>query len=493
MEEQVKTENLKNKSIFATMWKFLERFAAKAVSLIVTIVLARLLTPDDYSVVGIVSIFFVFANIFISGGFNTALIQKKQVDIIDYSSVLFLNMFIASIMYAIIFFAAPVIAKLYNQEILIPVFRIMGLTLFINAFKSILCAHVSRSLQFKKFFLATIGGTIVSAIVGIAMAMKGFGPWALVAQQMINSFIDTVILFFTTKFRVVLKISFKKLGILFKYGWKIFVASIISTIYDEVNPLVIGLKYSGADLSFYTKGRSFPHLINSTLGDTFSAVLFPVMSKVQDDKAALLQCTRRFMKVSSFVIFPAMVGFAMVADNFISVLLTDKWAPASIYIQIFCMVFMLNIIQKGNLEVIRASGRSDLLLLMEIIKKSLYFVVIVLFLIFTNTPQMLAVACFINTLIATVVNTFPNRSIIGYSYRNQIADLLPNFISAILMGIVVYFIGLINMNKGLLLVCQILIGAIFYILINIITKNKTLKYYIDTVKSLLRRKTNEAK
>lgn len=488
MRNRIESENLKEKSIFATFWKFLERFAAKVVSLVVSIVLARLLTPDDYSVVGIVSIFFVFANVFISGGFNTALIQKKEVGVVDYSSVLFLNTFVAIIIYAIIFICAPFLSAIYEQPILIPVFRIMGLTLFINAFKSILCAQVSRSLQFKKFFFATIGGTVSSAIVGITMAIKGYGPWALVAQQMTNSLIDTVILAFTTKFRLAFKISFQKLGVLFKYGWKIFVASIISTLYDEINPLVIGTRYSGADLSYYTKGRSFPYLINTTLSDTFSSVLFPVMSKVQEDKSVLLHCLRRFMRVASFIIFPSMVGFAMVSENFIRVVLTNKWLSASVYIQIFCMVFMLNIIQRGNIEVIRASGRSDLLLIMEIIKKSLYFIVILLFLIFTNSPVLLAVSCFINTLIATVINTYPNRKIIGYRYRDQIADLLPNFSTSMLMGVCVYFVGLIRWSSSIVLILQIVVGASSYLIFNLLIKNETLKYYIKTAKGLLKRK-----
>lgn len=491
MVKDINDKNIKKQSIFATLWKFSERFAAKLVSLVVSIILARLLTPDDYSIVGIVSIFFVFANIFISGGFSTSLIQKKEVDIVDYSSVLFCNMFVAIIIYAVVFFTAPMIANVYNKEVLVPVFRIMGLTLFINAFKSILCAYISRSLQFKKFFFATIFGTIISAIVGIILARNGYGPWALVAQQMINSFIDTMILFFSTKFRIVFKVSIEKLKVLFKYGWKIFVSSIISEVYNEVNPLVIGIKYSGADLSFYSKGRSFPSLIDGTLGDTLSAVLFPVMSKVQDDKELLLKYTRRFMKVSSFIIFPAMIGFAMIADTFVEVLLTEKWLPATVYIRIFCLVFMLNIIQKGNLEAIKASGRSDLILKMEVLKKSLYLIVIVCFLIFTDSPQMLAVACFINALIASLINTFPNRKIIGYSYRKQITDLLNNLFSAILMGVVVYLVGLLRINNIMLLLLQIISGIISYIILNIIVRNETLRYCFSTIKHLFRRTNNE--
>ena len=197
------------------------------------------------------------------------------------------------------------------------------------------------------------------------------------------------------------------------------------------------------------------------------------------------------MKVSSFIIFPAMIGFAMVADTFVEVLLTDKWLSAVIYIRILCLVFMLNIIQKGNLEAIKASGRSDLILKMEVLKKSLYLIVIVIFLIFTDTPQLLAIACFINALIASLINTFPNRKIIGYSYKKQVTDLLNNIISAILMGIVVYFVGLLKINNIILLCLQIISGIISYIIFNLILKNETLRYCFLTIKHLFRRKNDE--
>lgn len=481
------TKTLKTKSISSVFWKLSERLAAKLVSLVVSIILARLLTPSDYSVVGIVSIFFVFANVFISGGFNTALIQKKEVGVNDYCSVLYISMSIATLMYIILFFSAPKISSLYNQEILTPVIRIMGITLFINAFKSILCAYTSRELNFKSFFMATIVGTIISAVIGIGMAYYGFGPWALVAQQMSNSFIDTLILFFTTKFKFVYKFAFQNIKQLFNFGWKIFVSNIISVIYDEINPLVIGLKFNAVDLSFYTKGRTFPHLINTTLGDTFSAVLFPAMSKIQDNKAIMLQYTRRFLKLSSFLVFPAMIGFCAIADTFVLTVLTSKWLPSVFYIRVFCFVFMLNIIQKGNLEVIKACGRSDLILKMEIAKKTCYFIVIVLFLIFTNTPKLLAVACLVNTLIATCINTFPNRKIIGYSYRLQIADLLPNLITAAIMGVCVWLVGFISINKILLLFLQIMVGVLVYIILNLIIKNQNLYFGFNLLKNFIKR------
>lgn len=476
------TKTLKTKSIVGVAWKFSERIAARLVSMVVSVVLARLLTPDDYSVVGIVSIFFVFANVFISGGFTTALIQKKNADIKDYSSVLFFSVIVSILMYLILFFTAPFIAKVYDKEILIPVIRIMSLTLIINAIKAVICAKISSELKFKQYFLSTISGVIVSAVIGIVMAYNGYGPWALVAQQMINSIVGTIVIYFVSKFKIEFKIYFENLRELLSFGGKIFVSNIISTIYDEIKPLVIGLKYSGADLSFYSKGNSFPAILNTTLGDTFSAVYFPTMAKFQDDKKKMLNGIRRFMQLSSFLVFPAMIGFFVVSDNFVSVLLTDKWMPASIYIKIASASYMFSIIQRGNLQAIQASGRSDLILKLEIIKKSTYFIVIALFLFFTNSPVMLAISGLVNTIFASIVNSFPNRKILGYGYRKQIIDLLPNLILSIIMGVVVFFVGLLPINKLFLLILQVLTGCVVYLILNVVVKNKNLFYFINTLK-----------
>jgi len=469
------------------IWKFAERIGAQLVSTVVAIVLARLLTPDDYAIIGIVTIFFTFANVFISSGFNTALIQKKDSDIKDYSTVLYISIAFSLVLYAILFFTAPLIASVYKTPLLTAVIRIMGLTLIVNAVKSVLCAYVSSTLQFRKFFYSTIIGTVLSAFVGIIMALNGFGPWALVAQQMTNTCIDTLILFITTRVRFMLVFSWRRLKRLFNYSWKILVSSLISVIYDEINPLIIGIRFSGADLSYYTKGKSFPTLISNTISDTFSAVLFPVISKLQEDTEAVLRYTRRFMKVSSYLIFPLMVGFLAVSDNFVSVVLTDKWMPASIYIQIFCLSYMFNIIQNGNLQAIRAIGRSDIILILEIIKKGLYFAVILSFVLLSDKPEMLAITSIINTLIATAVNTYPNRKLIGYRYRMQIMDILPNLLSALVMGAAVYAMNFISMNKLLLLILQVLAGAAVYIVISIVTRNENFKYFLDMIKKILKK------
>ena len=482
------SNNLKNKAFSGMIWKFMERICAQVVSLIVSIVLARILMPDDYSIVSIVTIFFTFCNVFISGGLNTALIQKKDADVEDYSTVLHTSMFVALILYMVMFFLAPSIANLYSKQILIPVIRIMSLTFFINVFKSVLSAYTSSNLQFKKFFFSTIVGTIISAFVGIYMAINGYGAWALVAQQMTNSLLDTLILYLTTKYRIIFKVSFKKLKSLFSYGWKIFVSSIISVIYDQINPLIVGVKYTSKDLAYYSKGQSYPGLINSTISDTLQSVLFPIMSKVQDNKEMVLSVTRKYIKVASYVIFPMMIGLFSVSDIFVEVVLTEKWLPIVPYIQIFCFSYMLNIIQVGNLQAIKAIGRSDITLILEIVKKSFYLIIIILFVILSKNPIVLALSSIVCTVFATVVNTYPNRKLLGYKYKYQLNDLLPNLIISIIMGIVVYLIKYIQISKVLILILQVFIGIIVYILLSKFTKNENLYYLIDYVRSYFRKR-----
>lgn len=476
------TANIKNKAFSGIVWKLAERFAAQTVSLVVSIVLARLLMPDDYSVVSIVTIFFVFCNLFISSGFNTALIQKKNADIEDYSSVLWVSLGVSVIMYVVMFIAAPSVANLYEKDILVPVIRVMALTFFVSAYKGVLCAYISSTLQFKKFFFSTIGGTIISAVVGIVMAKKGFGPWALVAQQMTNTVIDTLILTITVRVKFKLMISGKKLKSLFDYGWKMFVSSIISEIYNEIKPLVVGLKFSGADLAFYNKGKSYPQLINSSICDSMSAVLFPVISKFQDSREDVLSVTRRFMRLSSYVIFPVLMGFYAVADDFILLLLTEKWLPAVPYVKIFSISYVFHIIQTGNLQAIRAIGRSDIILRLEVIKKTVFFIVVALFVWLAETPQMIAISGTVCSLIASIINAYPNSKLLGYGYIKQILDLIPSIVLSVLMILAVNLVSLLQINIYARLILKILVGIVAYILLSVITKNENFKYLLSFLK-----------
>lgn len=483
--------NLKSQTIGGVIWKGLERVSAQIVSAVVSIILARILMPEDYSVVSIVTIFFTFCNIFISGGLNTALIQKKDSDIFDYSTILFTNLIMASILYIVLFFCAPLIANLFEKDILVPVIRVMSLTFFVNSYKAVLSAKITSDMKFKKFFWSTLGGTIASAVVGIVMAVKGFGAWALVAQQMTNVVIDSLILSFTSQIKIKFVFSWNRFKPLFKFGGKIMVSSIINETYNQVCPLIVGIKFSSIDLAYYNKGKTYPELIASVGNDTLSSSLFPAMSKVQDDKEKILLMTRRFIQLSSFFVFPLMIGFFAVSENFVHVLLTDKWLPIVPYLMIFCISEMFKPIQTGNLQAIKAIGRSDVFLVLEIVKKTLYLVVILLFVFLTNKPILLALSSIIISLIASLVNTFPNRKLLKYGYKKQFADLALNFVTAAVMGVAVFFMKYIPINSIILLVLQIVTGITFYFGFAYLTRNKNLLYLLNMLKVFLSNRKNK--
>lgn len=493
MESIENSQGLKNKTISGVFWKGLERVGAQLVSAIVSIILARILMPEDYSVVSIVTIFFTFCNIFISGGLNSSLIQKKDADSLDYSTILISNMVMATFFYIVMFFLAPVIANLFNKEILVLVIRIMSLSFFVNGYKAIVSAKIVSDMRFKSFFISTIIGTSISAVVGIVMAVKGYGVWALVAQQLVNSTIDALILTFSSKLSIKFKFSFTRFKRLFKFGGKIMLSSLINQTYDQTKPLIVGLRYSALDLSFYNKGKTYPAMFASLGNDTLSSSLFPAMSKIQHDKEAILRATRRFMQLSSFIVFPIMMGFFGVSEGFVRVLLTDKWLPAVPFLMIFCISDMFKPIQTGNLQAIRALGRSDIFLTLEIIKKTLFFSIIIAFVFLTHNAVALALSGILTSLLASIINSIPNKKLIGYSYLDQLKDLLPNLLTSVAMGVSVYFMKFIPINIYLLLVLQVLAGVIIYFGLNIIIKNKNLIYIIDTCKDFAkaRKKRNK--
>lgn len=482
------TEKLKIKTAKSMMWKFLERICAKMVSLIVSIVLARILFPKDYSVISIVFIFIGIADVFINGGLNLSLIQKKDSDVVDYSTILFTNIGIATVFYVCLFFCAPLIANLYENQLLIPVLRVLGILLFINAFKSIICAYVSNNMDFKKFFITTIIGTVISGIVGITLAKLGFGAWALVAQQLTNSFIDTVLLFSTNNLKLRAVFSFSKLKKHLQFGWKLFVSSIISTAYDEAKPLIVGIKFTPTDLAFYNKGNTYPQLINTTINSTMSSVMFPALSKLNKDPKAVLSATRRYIRCSSFIVFPIMVGFALVAHSFVEVVLTSKWLPIVPYLQIFCLCYMFNMIHLGNGVAINVIGRTDITLVAEVVQKVFFTIIIILFIFISPSPIIFAlsnVACLVVSLLAKVI---PAKRILGYQYRLQILDISKNLVTTLTMCLAVYFVSYINMHKILLLIIQVVVGALVYVGVNVLIKNKDLIYFYDIIKTMIKRK-----
>lgn len=470
-------------------WRFAERCGAQGVSFVVTIVLARLIAPDAYGIIALCTVFTAVLQVFVDSGMGSALIQKKNADDIDFSTVFYFNIAACSVLYGIMFFAAPLIASFYNDTALTPVIRVLSLTLVISGVKNVQQAYVSRNLLFKRFFFATIGGTAGAAVLGIVLAYKGFGVWALVVQQIFNAAADTVILWITVKWRPKKVFSTERLKGLFSYGWKLLLSSLIDTIYNNVRQLIIGKMYSPVELAHYNKGQRFPDLIVTNINTSIDSVLLPVMSSEQDDRERIKMMTRRAIKTSTYVMAPLMIGLAVTAPVVIKLLLTEKWLPCVPFLRIFCLTYMFFPVHTANLNAIKAMGRSDLFLRLEIIKK----VMGVVFLLSTMWFGVMAMAysLLVSCVLSQFINSWPNRELLEYKYLEQLKDILPNILLAILMGAAVHLTAFFGFSDMVTLCMQIILGIVVYIGFSGILKIDSFEYLWGIIKPVLLRKRNE--
>lgn len=467
------------------IWRFAERCGAQLVSFIVSIILARILAPEDYGTIALVTVFTAILQVFVDSGLGTALIQKKEADDLDFSSVFYFNFAICLVLYSLMFFAAPYIAIFYNDATLTPVIRVLSLTIVISGVKGIQQAYVSRNMLFKRFFYSTIGGTIFSAFLGIGLAYMRFGVWALVAQQLSNTMIDTLILWITVKWRPKREFSWKRLKSLLTFGWKLLVSALLDTAYNNLRNLIIGKMYSSADLAFYNQGDKFPKVIVTNINTSIDSVLLPTMSNAQDDKKRVKQMTRRAIKTSTYVMAPLMMGLAFCAEPIVRVVLTDKWLPCVPFLRIFCITYMFWPVHTANLNAINAMGRSDWFLKLEIVKKIMGMTILLSTMWFG--VMAMAYSLLLSSVLSQIINSWPNRKLLGYGYLEQVRDFAPGILLAVGMGICVYFVGYLPFPTIVTLLIQVVSGAIIYIGVSAILKLEEFEYLIGMLKLFLKR------
>lgn len=476
----------KNSLLSNLSWKFAERISAQAVTMIVSVILARLLQPSDYGIISIVMIFITLANVFVSDGFGSALIQKKNADALDFSSVLYFNIGLSIVLYLALFFAAPYITRFYGAgyEILTPVLRVLGLRIILCAINTVQNAYVSRKMIFRKFFYATLVGTVLSAAVGITLAFSGFGVWALVAQYMTNTMVNTVFLGLSLKKKPLFSFSFSRLKGLVSYGWKILATNLLITGQEELKALIIGKLYSSADLACYDKGRQFPMLVITNVNASIGAVLFPKMSNEQNDIERLKRTAKNSVRFSSYIMFPLMIGLAAVAENFISVVLTDKWLACVPFLKMFCVVYLLQPLHSANMQAIKAVGRSDLLFKLETVKKVIEL--IVLLSVVWISVEAIVISMALQSVLFSFINAYPNKKLLNYGIKEQIIDVAGPIWMSLLMMLAVSFVGKLQIPLIPLLCVQVLCGAVVYLILSIITKNSEFNYIINLLKSNLK-------
>lgn len=478
----VQKNNLTNKTISGIIWKFMERIGSQLVTTVVSIILARILMPEDYGLISLITIFITICDVFISNGFGNALIQKQNADDVDFSSVFYASLVLSGVLYLILFFSAPFIAQFYENDLITIVLRVMGIRLPIAAVYSVQQAYVSRKMQYRKFFIATLIGTLISGGIGIGMAYSGFGVWALVGQNMTNVFVNMIVLFIVVRWTPKLVFSFKKIKGLLSYGWKLLVSGLLDTGYNQVRGLIIGKMYTTSDLAYYDQGQKYPSLIANNLNSSMNSVLLSAMSKRQDSKEKIKQATRKSIRLSAYLLMPCMIGLACVAEQFVHVILTDKWLPAVPFIQIMCVVYAFYPIHTANLTAIQAMGRSDLFLILEVIKKIVGIAGLLISMWFG--VLWIAITAMLTTFINSIVNAFPNKKLLGYSYTEQVKDILPSLGLAILMGIPIFLMNYLKINPILILCLQVSIGIALYIILSIIFKIESFTFIWGYLKGL---------
>lgn len=469
------------------IWRFAERCGAQLVTFIVSIILARILAPEDYGQIALITVFTTIMQVFVDSGLGLALIQKKDADELDFSSVFYFNFAVCLILYAVMFVAAPYIAEFYKDTSLTPIVRVISLTIVISGVKGIQQSYVSRNMLFKLFFFSTLGGTIFSAFLGIGLAYAGFGVWAIVAQQLSNTAIDTLILWINVKWRPKKMFSWNRLKSLLSFGWKMLVSSLLDTVYNNLRSLIIGKMYSSADLAYYNQGKQFPHTIVNNINSSIDSVLLPSMSSAQDDSTRVKAMTRRSIKTSTYIMAPMMMGLAFCAEPIVRLVLTDKWLPCVPFLRIFCITYMFYPIHTANLNAIKAMGRSDYFLKLEIAKKAMGMTLLLSTMWFG--VMAMAYSLFVSTLLSMIINSWPNKKLLGYSFKEQMVDIFPGILLALLIGILISFVQLLGLSSLATLLIQNPLGAAIYIGASYFLKIESFEYILGMVKGFIRKRT----
>lgn len=462
------------------IWRFAERCGAQGVTFLVTIILARILDPTVYGIIALVQVFTTIMQVFVDSGMGNALIQKKDADDIDFSSVFYFNLAVCIVLYCIMFFAAPFIAAFYKMPDLTPVIRVSSIILIISGIKNVQQAYVARNMIFKKFFYATLGGTLGAAVIGIALAYLGGGVWALVAQLVFNAAMDTLILWITVKWRPKPVFSLARLKVLFDYGWKMLASALLDTVSNNIRQLVIGKLYTTSDLAFYNRGKQFPELIVNNIDVSISSVMLPALSKEQDNTVNVKNMTSRAIKTSTYIMAPLMMGLVFTAEPLVRFILTEKWLPCVPFLRIFCITYIFFPIHTANLNAIQALGRSDLFLKLEILKKAI--VLIALFITAPISVMAMAYSLFVIEVLGQIINTWPNKKLLNYSYFEQLKDIFPCILLALFMGICVSFIPALGLPDFATLLIQVILGAVVFIGCSAVFKLEAFTYLWGIIK-----------
>ena len=480
------SETRSQKTLSSFLFKVVESLGNQGIAFLVSLLLARLLDTSDYGVLSMLLVFIAVAQVFVTSGLNTALIQRKNVDETDLSSVFYVSFGVAAAFYALLFALAPWLASYFNMPALKSTLRVMALILLPGSLVSVQTAVVARQMAFRKLMIASLCATVLSGTVGVVMALNGAGYWALVAQQMTNQCVLAILLLILIRWRPRRVFSFARVKSHLRFGWKLLVSGLLDTGFINLRSAVIGKKFSDDALAFYTRGKQFPELAMNAINGSISSVILPVLSEQQDETERMKQTMRRSIMLSSFLVVPMMAGLAAVAEPMIRLLLTDKWLPCVPFLQLCCMDYALYPIHTNNLSAINAKGRSDIFLKLEIIKKAYGLAILLVSVLCFDGVMAIAWGGVISSLVSAAVNAHPNRELIRYGFLEQMRDILPTILISLVMFGMVYAMNALALPAAALLVLQIAVGALVYGGLSLLFKVESVQLVGQVVKKLLK-------
>lgn len=483
----------KNSMFSGFAWKFLERSGVSVIHFLIQIVLARMLDPEYYGVLSVMMVFISIANLFVERGFQTALVQDKDVTEEDYSSVLWMALFVAACAYGIVFLCAPAIAVLFSAPGIEKPLRVLALMLFPGALNLVQQAKVTREMDFKKIFYCSTGGALVSGVVALVIAFLGGGLWALVVKTLLDVLAACIIMLFIVPIRFRFVMNFKRIKRLFSFGWKLLVSSIWNKLYGKLTTLIIGKRYNLEALAYYERGYQFPDLIINTVNQSVTSVILPVMSAEQDEPQKVKELMRNAIAMSAYILFPMMMGLAAVAEPLVRLVLTEKWLPCVPFMQVFCLALMTHPIDSCNLQAINAMGRSDIFLKLEIIKSVIDIPGLLFVVFYFKTPLAIAAYGLAMSWIYLLINAYPNKKLIDYTGWKQLWEVIPTICMSSVMCAVVLLFGNYCARLGVLdavtLAGQVLLGVTVYALLSVVFKPYPFRMVLEILKKQLHGET----
>lgn len=474
---------MNKKSVISSLaYKFLETFAVKGIGIIISVILARLITPEEFGQVAIMTVFINLSITFIQSGLNSALVQKKNIDDSDYSTVFYISISIAVLMVTILNLAAPIIAEFYDCFEIVTPLRLYAFSLLFGAFNSVQVAKLQREMRFKTMMYCNLASTIISGIIGLSAAFLGLGIWALIIYYFSNTVVSCFLMLFAVKWLPKLVFSVERAKSLFSYGWKMLFSAVLSSLYNDLRSLVIGKKFSSESLAFYDRGKQFPNIVSNTTDSAIQSVMFPTLAAAQDDRVQLKSMLRRTMTMGFFIIAPIVIGMAVVADNLVVILFGEQWIPAIAYMQIICIAEAHLPLTSSNLILVKAMGRSDLYMRFEIIRRIAMVIVLLISVFCFGSVKAIAIGYAISAWLDVCIVIIPMKKIIGYGFFEQIKDIWKIIFATIVMSVVAIAVGKIALPIYLSLIFKIIVGIFTYVILSIALRIEIFYYTIGIIK-----------